>query len=567
MIKQRLRILLIEENALDARIAEDFLQEEAPGSYVIQRAASMSDAIVALAERPFDAALLDLTLPDSDGERTVGRIRNVDSNLPIVVLSHHDSERLTTQSLRAGAQEYLIKEHIDGRLLRRAIQYALERKRIERRIEYILSYDDLTKIWNRRTFYERAKTAIAQAKRYHRVAALLLMDLDQFKAANDLLGQAGGDELLRMVARRLTGTVRETDTLARAGGDEFAIFLTEVKKADDVSLFVRRVAASFQKPFVFEGREIFVTASFGSSLHPEDGDNVDALLKNAELAMASAKRAGRNIHHFHSPILNAKEEKRSKMLVALRRALQNSQFRLCYQPLIDIKTSKIIGSEALLRWDHPVWGLVPPDEFVPLAEDLGLIVPIGQWVLVEACRQAQRWEDALGRHLGISVNISALQLNHQDLPEIISKVLEETKLDPKMLELELTESSFVQDEDAALDMIARIRKMGISIAIDDFGTGYSSLRYLNKLPVDKLKIDRSFISDLGTDPDRGTMVEAIIAMARSLRLGVIAEGVETSEQREILMSLGCTVMQGFYFSPAISALEMDRLLEEDRNWD
>ncbi len=567
MIKQRLRILLVEDNALDARVVEDLLQEDAPGSYIVQRAASMADAIVALAEHRFDAALLDLMLPDSDGERTVSRLRNVDGDLPIVVLSHHDSERLTTQSLRSGAQEYLLKEHLDGPLLRRAIQYALERKRIERRIEYILSYDDLTKIWNRRTFYERAKMAIAHAKRHHRVAALLLMDLDQFKAANDLLGQAGGDELLRMVAKRLATTVRETDTLARAGGDEFVILLTEVNRADDVSLFVRRVATSFQKPFVIEGREIFVTASFGSSLHPEDGDNADALLKNAELALASAKRAGRNAHHFHSPVLNAQEAKRSKMLVALRRALQNSQFRLCYQPLIDLESSKIVGSEALLRWDHPVWGLVPPTEFVPLAEALGLIVPIGQWVLLEACRQARRWEDALGKRLTISVNISALQLNHQELPEIIAKVLEETNLDPNTLELELTESSFVQDEEAAMAMLERIRKMGISIAIDDFGTGYSSLRYLNKLPVDKLKIDRSFVSELGTDPDRGTMVEAITAMARSLKLGVIAEGVETSEQRDILKSLGCTVMQGFYFSPPLSAMEMDRLLEEDRKWE
>ena len=436
------------------------------------------------------------------------------------------------------------------------------RKRAEERLSYLAHHDALTNLPNRMLFIDRLGQALSRAPWHKRLAAVLFLDLDHFKRINDTLGHTMGDLLLKEVAKRLAQCSRQGDTVARMGGDEFTIILADIAHAQDVPKVAQKIIDIFSKRFVVGDHEIFITTSVGISLYPDDGEDPEALLKNADAAMYRAKEIGRNTYQYFSIDMNTKASERLALETDLRHALEREEFLVHYQPQVDLNTGQIIGMEALVRWQHPDLGLVPPAKFIPLAEDTGLIAPIGEWVLRTACAQNKAWQTAGLPPIRVGVNLSARQFQCQNLVEMIVRILKETGLDPTYLELELTESVLMQNTEAIIATLCELDAMGINISIDDFGTGYSSLSYLKRFPINRLKIDQSFVRDITTDPDDAAIVTAIITLAHSLKLKVIAEAVETEEQLAFLRSLNCDEMQGYLFSRPLPMDEATKFWRE-----
>ena len=436
-----------------------------------------------------------------------------------------------------------------------------ERKMAEERVEFLAYYDALTGLPNRTLLQDRITQALASARRGKNRVALLCLDLDRFKNINDSLGHSTGDLLLREVAQRLKRWAREEDTVARVSGDEFLIALTGIKEASDASVAAERIVNGMMAEFVLEGRSFRTSCSIGISAFPEHGADKESLIKNAETAMYCAKEAGRNTFRFFSPDMNVEVVERLTLENSLRVALEREELFLMYQPQMEITTGRMIGAEALLRWQHPALGLVPPDKFIGVAENTGLIIPIGEWVLRTACSAARIWQEQGLQRLPVAVNVSAVQFRQDDFSKLVRKVLEETGLAPENLELELTESLLLSNADVTFRVLKELKSMGLKLAVDDFGTGYSSLSYLKQFPVSKLKIDRSFIRDVAVNSDDAAIAAAIISMAKSLSLKVIAEGVENEDQMSFLRSHQCDEIQGYYFS---KPLKVDELLERFR---
>ena len=422
------------------------------------------------------------------------------------------------------------------------------RKVAEAHVEHMAHHDALTGLANRMLLNDRLKHAIINAQRRKRTQALLFIDLDRFKTVNDTVGHSAGDALLLEVALRLRECVRESDTLARIGGDEFVILLTNLIKPDDSTHVAEKVIAAIGLPISVESHVFNITASVGIAVWPSDGADAETLMRNADVAMYHAKNSGRNNYQFFTPEMNARAFESMVMEAALRKALQRNEFLLHYQPQIDFRSGRIVGAESLIRWQHPELGLVPPGKFIPIAEERGLIGKLGDWVLHAACRQAIIWQQAGIPLVPIAVNISALQFKEGALRDSVLSALKETGLAPEYLVLEITESVVMDDAEQAITVLRELREMGIAIEIDDFGTGYSSLSYLKRLPIHRLKIDQSFVRDLTTDQDDAAIIGAIISMAKSLKLEIIAEGVETEAQAAFLDAQGCQAMQGFLFS-------------------
>ena len=435
-----------------------------------------------------------------------------------------------------------------------------ERKRAEEQIKSLAYHDALTGLPNRRLFQDRLSVAVAQAHRNGQRLAVLYLDLDRFKPVNDSLGHAAGDRLIQDVAERLRTCLREGDTVARLGGDEFTLLLPGVSQVVDAARVAEKVLDTLRVPFQIEGREIFATASIGISLYPEDGHDVETLVKNADAAMYRAKQQGRDNYQLYTPALNATALERLALESSLRHALAKNELVIHYQPVLDLATGHVQAMEALLRWQHPELGLLPPAEFISLAEVTGLIIAFGPWVLRTACAQTREWQEAGHAELGVAVNLSARQFQHPDLVAQVRRALEETKLDPAFLELEITESSAMHGE-AAVHTLRELKALGVRIAIDDFGTGYSSLSYLRRFPIDTLKIDRSFIADITRDPDDAAIATAVIALAHTLKLRVVAEGVETEEQVAFLSARRCDRVQGFLFGAPLPAEDSSGRLE------
>jgi len=438
-----------------------------------------------------------------------------------------------------------------------------ERKRSEARLQQAVNYDALTGLPNRTLFLDRLAQAVSRTFWRKRLVAVLLLNLNRFKLINDTLGHNVGDQLLKAVSERFVTCVRDGDTVARLGGDEFAVILEDIAVAQDVLIIVQKVLEAFKRPFLSVDRELFANPGIGISLYPNDGEDVETLLKNADTAMSRAKELGKG-YQFFSPEMNAKATKRLVLESSLRRALERQEMLLHYQPRVDLSTGQITGMEALVRWQHPDLGLVPPVEFIPLAEETEVIFPLGEWVLRTACRQSKIWKRDGFRLIPVAVNLSPRQLRHQELVEVVERVLKETDLDPNHLELELTESVLLENNETTIGTLRQLQRMGIQIAIDDFGTGYSSLSYLKRFPINCLKIDRSFVADVSSDPDNAAIVKAIITLAHSLNLKVIAEGVETTKQLDFLRSMGCHEMQGYLFSKPVPVDQATRLLTEKR---
>lgn len=550
-----IHILLVEDNPGDARLVSEMLADARAGTFVLVHIDSFTEALKRLTQQHFDIVLLDLILPDSRGLETLTRMQMAAPYIPIVVMSRMHDEALALQAVQHRAQDYLIKGQVDTQLLVRSLRYAIERKRAEERMQHMVTHDALTNLPNRMLFIDRLAQALIHAPRHDRMVAILLMNLDRFKRVNDTLGHPVGDLLLIAMADRLSEILRKGDTVSRLVGDEFALILDDIADADDVSGIAQKVSDSFAIPFEVVGHTLNVTASIGVSVFPEDCDNPATLLKNADLAMCRAKELGSGGYQRYSSAMNDNASHHLRLENKLCHALDRDEMFLRYQPQIDLITGKIVAVEALLRWQNPDLGLVSPAEFITVAEETGLITRIGEWVLRAACQQNKAWQTAGYPPIRMAVNLSARQFRQRQLIGTIHQVLSETGLDPSYLELELTESVMHGGETAAI--LQKLKDAGIHIAIDDFGMGYSSLSYLKRFPVTKLKIDQSFVQGIPDDADDMAITTAIVAMAHSLKLQVIAEGVETMKQQDFLRSLECHEMQGYYFNKPLPPSEIN----------
>lgn len=442
-----------------------------------------------------------------------------------------------------------------------------ERKQVEEAFSYQSHHDALTGLPNRILFNDRLTQSLAQAsrrKRKRQKVAVLSLDMDRFKLINDSLGHTIGDKILQATSLRLKGSLREGDTIARQGGDEFIILLPELSQEKDAVVVAQKILDVLAEPFTLDTHEVFITASIGISLYPADGDDSESLIKHADTAMNHAKTLGRNNYQFFTSALNIAANERLALENNLRKALEREEFILYYQPQICLNSGKIIGTEALLRWRRPNGTLVAPGQFIPTAEDTGLIVPLGEWVLRTACAQNKAWQ-AMGLPTQrLAVNLSARQFRQPNLVALVAKILRDTGLDARWLVLEITESIAMDDVKYTVEMLRELKKMGISLAIDDFGTGFSSLIYLKRFPIDTLKIDKAFIGDIGTEGEE--IVTSIILLAQTLRLNVIAEGVETAEQCAFLRQHRCDEMQGYLFSRPLPAVRFEQMLRENRHF-
>jgi diguanylate cyclase (GGDEF)-like protein/PAS domain S-box-containing protein len=434
-----------------------------------------------------------------------------------------------------------------------------ERKRAEQRVQYLANYDVLTGLPNRFLMQDRLTQAIAHAHRNRLRVALMHIDLDRFKVVNETLGHYVGDAILKQAAERVRKATREADTVARVGGDEFTVIFPNVTSLQTLSAAAEVMLDDLARPFPSEGQELVVSASVGISLYPDDADSVEGLIKHVDAAMSSAKQLGRNNFQFFTAGMNQEVQDRMLIEGGLRTAIQRDEMSLLFQPKIDLATRRIFGAEALLRWNHPKLGMISPSRFVPVAEDAGLVGQIGEWVLHSACRQIREWQDA-GYSLRVAVNVSARQFQEYDVAELVMDIMRDTGALAKNLELELTESAVMNDAESSIVTLERLSALGVQIAIDDFGTGYSSLSYLKRLPLDLLKIDQSFVRDISSDPNDAAIVRAIITLARSLGIEVIAEGVENEAQLAFLNAYGCQYAQGYLFGRPLTALQLVKLV-------
>ncbi|WP_148714415.1 bifunctional diguanylate cyclase/phosphodiesterase [Chitinolyticbacter meiyuanensis] len=437
-----------------------------------------------------------------------------------------------------------------------------ERKEAQDRITELANFDTVTGLANRNLLRDELRLAVAAAERFNRKLAVLFLDLDRFKTINDSLGHAAGDQVLTQVAERLRRIIGKSDILARQGGDEFVVVLTEIQDAMTASSVAEQVLASFAEPFELEAGGFASSTSIGIAVYPEDGADTDTLIRNADVAMYQAKANGRSNYQFFTNDLNVRASERLVLETSMRQALANEEFELHYQPQVSLDDGSVIGAEALIRWRHPEQGLIPPGKFIPVAEESRMIVPIGNWVLREACRQAAAWQQSGMPQLTIAVNLSPLQLHQANLLEIVAEALAESGLEPQYLELEVTESVVMQEVEHVMSMLHGLKRMGVKLSIDDFGTGYSSLSYLKRFAFDKLKVDQSFVRDISTDPNDAAIVLAIIGLGKTLGMAVLAEGVETREQLGFLHGAGTDSIQGFYFSRPLPSREFSNFLQQ-----
>lgn len=553
------------------------------------------EALHSLLDHDYAVILLDVQMPIMDGFETAELIRSraLSEYTPIIFITaytHAETDMLRGYSL--GAVDFIFtpiipeilqakvavfielfqktqalkrhEEHLEGLVEQRTLALTAEiaeRIKAQERLQHIAHHDSLTGMPNRILFVERLTQVLSRSKWHKRSIAILFFDLDRFKIINDTLGHEAGDQLLKMVAERLLLCIREGDTIARFGGDEFAAFLDDIASPHDVAPIIREFLHGLASPFVVDGHEFFISGSIGISLYPHDGTDTKTLMKNADIAMYRAKQHGGNSYQFYHMDMNTHALQRLELETALRRALERKEFVLHYQPQFDLSEGHIVGFEALLRWQRPGYGLLLPTEFISVLEETGLIIPVGEWVLHTACVQHQAWRTTLLPSLRMSANISGRQFDENDLPETIRRIKKATQIDGVSLELEITESILMKSDQPIIEILQEISDMGIRFAVDDFGTGYSSLSYLKRFPIAILKIDQAFVQDVTNNPDDAAIVRAIITMAHSLGIKTIAEGIETREQLEFLQSQGCDFGQGYYFSPPQSAEKMGRLLK------
>jgi len=556
-------IMMVDDEPLLMEVLQAFLEEEGYHNFIkVEDSRKAIDMLQS--ERP-DILLLDLKMPHVDGFQILEAVRGGEDidRMPIIVLTSSTDAETKLRALELGATDFLAKP-VDASEMVLRLRNTLTVKAYQDQLTY---YDSLTHLPNRKLFIDRLEWLLKKARRESGRVAVLDIGLDRFKQINDSLGPAVGDEVLKQVASRMLASVRETDVLTRVGardlwrqlarlsGDEFSILLPGVKPANSAAFVARRIQEAIAEKIVVADNEIYLSASVGIAIYPEDGMEADRLIKNAGAATAFAKQQGRENCEFYSKEINAHSRRRLSIEAELRRALAEDQFVLHYQPKLDAQSGVVKGCESLLRWRREDDSLMMPGDFIPVAEECGLIVPMGEWVIREACRQQVAWSAGAVGDLVVSVNVAGPQFHKDSLSAFIRSTLDSVAMDPKRLTLEITESMLMGDADGLIRKLHKIRSYGPTFSIDDFGTGYSSLSYLKRFPIDELKIDRSFIIEVPAARDDGAIVRAIIAMAHSLDLTVVAEGVEHVGQLEYLKSLQCDLIQGFYFSRPLPADE------------
>jgi diguanylate cyclase (GGDEF)-like protein len=572
------QILIIDDEQAVRNILREALNER----YECAAVGSAEEALARLSVKKFDLVISDINLGGISGLEMIPQVKAASPDTVVMMISGEQTIESAVEAMRGGAFDYIMKpfalQHVEA-AVRRALDHhsLLEEKRLYENhleelvrqrtaeLDHLAYHDALTDLPNRILFEDRLTQALATAHRHRQTLGMLFLSVDRFKKVNDTLGHAVGYRLLQEVAGRLTNCVRAGETVARFEGNEFALLLTQISGTEDVVEITNCINRSLKRSFSLDGQELFITTSMGISLYPDDGADAPTLLKNAGAALYRAKEHGRDNYQFYTADMNAKALKRLTLENSLRRALERKEFEVYYQPQVDINSKQVVGMEALVRWRHPVLGLISPAEFIPLAEDTGLIMPIGEWVLRTACTQSKSWQDEGLAPLHVAVNLSARQFQQQNLSELVVEVLRETGLDPCGLELEITESSIMKNAESAARTLSELKEMGVKISVDDFGTGYSSLSYLKSLPIDRLKIDQSFVRDVTTDPDDAALTMAIITLAHNLRLKVIAEGVETEEQLRFLHLLRCDEGQGYWFSKPLSVEACKPFLLGDRH--
>jgi len=557
-------VLVVDDDPMIRVLVTETLQQI---GFAVEEAVDGREALEFMERCQPDVVLLDVLMPEMDGFQACQAFRTMPQgkHVPVLMMTGLDDIASIDHAFEVGATDFITKP-LNYAILGHRVRYLLRTmqafesvRKSKKEIHHLAFYDALTNLPNRRLFGDRLQQAVEAARRNNHLMGILFIDIDNFKRINDSFGHSIGDKLLRTVASQLLSCLRRSDSVsreadegmvsvARLGGDEFTVLLTRLEKAEDAANVAKRIIDAVSVPFLLGDEEVVVTPSIGISIFPYDGDSVEELVKNADTAMFHAKEQGRNNYQFYTNSMSATAFERLSMENALRKGLGSNEFEVYYQPKIDLVVNRVIGLEALLRWNHPEMGLVSPADFIPLAEDTGLIVPLGEWVMHTVCTQMKCWQDSGQEPMRVAVNLSACQFRQTMLRQQVKRILDDTGIAPEWLELELTESVIMDDIQTSSAVLRELKNMGVHISMDDFGTGYSSLSLLKRLPLDTLKIDQSFVRDITTDADDAAIVDAIISLAHSLRLRVIAEGVETSEQLEFLRNRNCDEVQGYLYS-------------------
>ena len=563
-----MKVLIVEDSEDDAHLLCAELAS-AGNDLTYKQVDCVSKMRAALQESDWDVVISDHAMPSFSSLEALDLLKQSGKDIPFIIYSGNIGEQVAVSAMRNGAHDYVYKGNfarlmpsIERELKNAAIRRA--KKQAENHLYRLAYYDELTGLPKRNLFCEKLGEVLADRADTTAAAAMYFIDLDRLMRINNTYGYAMGDVVIRQVAQRLRDCVGENGILARIGGDMFAIFRSVSAGAQEIQTFADYLMESFTVPFAIDNLEFYVSLSMGICVYPDDGKDVSTLLVSAESAMSLAKKLWRNNYKYYVTEMGEASSVRLALEMSLRRAVARGELVLQYQPIMDLRTGNFTGAEALVRWNHPDFGMLAPDKFIPLADETGLIIEIGEWVLHQACMQAKSWHDMGYSPMSISVNVSAVQLGQPQLLSHVADVLSKTGLDPACLELEITESVLMQDAEASINTLRALKEMGIKISVDDFGTGYSSLSYLKRFPIDILKIDKSFTRDIDTDPDNSAIVTAIAALARSLNLSVVAEGVESAQQLDLLRKEKCDRVQGYYYSRPVNPEDLLRLLTPQR---
>jgi len=526
---------------------------EQDGYYVIEASNGLEAIQTTVRQQP-DLILMDAVMPEMDGFRAIAELKAMRDyeSLPILIITSLDDDKSVAQAFSAGACDYINKP-INWSVLKHRVRRLLYMAEAERKIRQLAYHDTLTGLPNRLLFMDRMDQAISRSIRAEEKFTLLFIDVDHFKVINDSMGHEAGDKLLKLITERLQKTLRRSDTIARLGGDEFTVILENMSVLDDIVFVARNLLEELSQPVMLNDRELCVAASIGIAIFPDDGENFGNLLKNADTAMYRAKEKGRNTFEFYTAEMSAVAMYRLELENSLRNAIDKKEFVVYYQPKFDLKNRQCWGMEALVRWNHPYDGIISPDDFIPLAEETGMIVMLGKWVIETACAQLSEWKEKGYQIRNLAINISARQFREQNLPSLFEKILNNTNLEAADIEVELTENTLVENNDKAKEILGKLHNMGLRIALDDFGTGYASMAYLKDFPIDTVKIDRSFISDIPSNKEDMAIVKAIASLTDALDLCLIAEGVEQDQQIEFLKDIGCEQAQGYYWGRPVPA--------------